>query len=331
MKTGKEQSTMLLDTIKFVRGAVSRKNFRVDLKHFRIENKRITACDGLVALSAPIDIDILVNPKASTFHKALNLCEEDVKMSVTPSGKLYIRSGALRAYIDCMEDVYSIPEPKGEVYNTPENFIKILDKLSVLISEDASRLWSQGVLIDEGYIYVTNNVIFARSKIDVPNIPTIVIPKPAVHWLIKYGEHPHYIQTDGKSSATFHYSNGKWMYTGLFADEWPHRNLLHLFDIEYNYQANPETLEADLEALCALRESDMHPVFFRDNMLMTSETPESGFSIERGFQKASLCLTMRFARQIANVSTHLDPVTNGAQPRGFYGDNIEGVVAIIKR
>ena len=94
----------MLEAIKFTRGAIAKKDFVAELTHFHIAKGRITGFNGMMALSAPIELDLDVRPKADTFAKALHACEDTVTMHVTPTGRLSIKSGRFKALIECFPD-----------------------------------------------------------------------------------------------------------------------------------------------------------------------------------------------------------------------------------
>src|ERR1700748_928221 len=108
----------LLDSLKFVKGAVSRKDQLAALTHFGIKDGRITAYNGLIALSSPIALSLDCQPKAAPFIKAIEICESmeaTPALSITKGGKLTVAAGkGFRVHIECVEEnVHLTHEPEG--------------------------------------------------------------------------------------------------------------------------------------------------------------------------------------------------------------------------
>jgi hypothetical protein len=68
----------MLDALKFVRGAIARKDLVAALSHFRISGGRIKGYNGKIALCCPLPLDLDVMPKAEPFVKAIATCEQTV-------------------------------------------------------------------------------------------------------------------------------------------------------------------------------------------------------------------------------------------------------------
>ena len=94
----------MLKELKFVSGAVAKKEFIPAITHFCIENGTVRAYNGTLALSSPIACDINCKPKAVPMVNAIARCSETITMSVTPTGKLSIKSGPFRALIECVPE-----------------------------------------------------------------------------------------------------------------------------------------------------------------------------------------------------------------------------------
>src|SRR5690606_31461165 len=106
---------LMLDALKFVQGAVARRDFVPALTHFQIRDGYIRGFNGKIALCAPIDLDLDATPKAAPFIKAIEACRDTVELSLTPNGRLAIRSGSFKAYIDCLEgEEFPNVEPEGD-------------------------------------------------------------------------------------------------------------------------------------------------------------------------------------------------------------------------
>src|SRR6185437_8847372 len=106
----------MLDALRFVASAVAKKDYILDLTHFKIKGERITGFNGIIALSSDIEVDIDTCPNATKFIAAVRACpNETVALNMTPAGKLAIKSGKFKSFIDCLQDETAMfVEPEGQ-------------------------------------------------------------------------------------------------------------------------------------------------------------------------------------------------------------------------
>ena len=96
----------MLSSLKFVQGAVAKKDFVPALNHFRIEGGRVKGYNGMIALCGPIDLDLSITPKALEFTKAIQACTDTISLHITPAGRLSIKSGRFKAFVDCLDEAF---------------------------------------------------------------------------------------------------------------------------------------------------------------------------------------------------------------------------------
>lgn len=211
----------MLAELKFVRGAVAKKDFVPALTHFRIEEGTVRSFNGTLALSTPIQLNINCTPRAEPFVKAIQNCKDTVTLTLTPNGKLSVRSGPFRALIDCIQEETPHVEPDGDKFEIDgEALLAAFKAITPFIGDDASRPWSNGVLLDGKSAYATNNICLVEYWVgsDFPfraNVPAVAIKE-----MVRIGEAPLYAQAT-ENSISFHYEGGKWIRTSLFSTEWP--------------------------------------------------------------------------------------------------------------
>lgn len=238
----------MLKELKFCMGSVAKKDFIPALTHFVIENGRVRGFNGVLALSTPIPFDIQCRPKADMLIKAIANCEDTIQLAMTPAGRLSVKSGKFKTFIDCVQEetAHALPEGALTKFDGAALFEGI-KKVAPFIGSDASRRWAQGILIRDGSLFATNNVILVQYWIGnaFPNI--INIPKPAVVEMLRINEPPLFAQI-GESSITFHYSEDRWLRTQLYStEEWP--DLSRILDKPSNQQPIQEELFKALEAV----------------------------------------------------------------------------------
>lgn len=213
----------MLKDLKFVQGAVAKKDFLPAMTHFVIENETVRAFNGSMALSAPIKLDITCRPKAVDFVRAISNCKDDAPpaLSMTPAGRLRVVSGDFKAFIECVNEETPHVLPEGErVDFDGDAMIRGLKAVAPFIGEDASRPWCNGVLMRGESMYATNNVICVQYWTGAAMPITINVPRAAIAEMLRINEAPTHAQVTS-TSITFHYSDGRWIRTQLLDVAWP--------------------------------------------------------------------------------------------------------------
>lgn len=315
----------MLSALKFVQGAVSRKDFVPELTHFRIKEGRVTGFNGKMVISSPIDLDIDCCPKAIPFVKAIEACNaETAQLHLTATGKLSIRSGTFRTHVETMPEVFSGVEPEGEFVAVDGQLLPALAQLHTFSGEDASRPWAMGVLLDGSSAFATNNVILAERWLGYHFPYRINLPRYALKEILRIKEEPTQLQVN-QNNATFHYEGGRWLRTQLNSIEWP--------DIQKMFGEMPPAShgipERFFEALTTLAPftDEAGRVFLKEGELSTVAREED--------QGTAITLPqVNYMRGIFNVDM-LRLLEGAAQTLGFeeyprpcawYGDRIRGLI-----
>lgn len=211
----------MLKTLKFIQGAVAKKDFVPVLTHVHIKDGFIQAYNGTVTLCSPIELDLECTPRAVPFIKAIQTCKDTVQMSITPTGRLSVKSKGFRTLIECSQDPFPSISLEGERLPLPgSGFIEALAALEPMIAEDASRPWARGILMDGKTANATNNIVVAQLWLDFAFPKRINLPHAAVNELIRIKDEPvEMIVTD--QHATFIYEDGRWLRSQLYEARWP--------------------------------------------------------------------------------------------------------------
>ena len=199
----------MLADLKFVAGAISRKDLVQSLSHFRIEKGTVRGFNGTIGLCSPINLDLDITPKAEQFIKAVQTCEDTIALHVTNSGKLSLKSGKFKALIECIEKE-SFPEifPQGEFVKVEPGFLATIKRLAAFISDDASRNWSRGILFKGQSAFATNNIVLAESWLGYDFPVTVNIPKTAINELLRINEEPVSLQMT-ENRISFHFEGDR--------------------------------------------------------------------------------------------------------------------------
>lgn len=211
----------MLETLQFVRGAVGQKSLEPSLKHFRIQDGLVQAYNGTLSLTSPIDCDLDVSPLADPFVRAIGLCEDTVSLHVTDTGRLAVKSGGFRAYIDATTDPFPELTPVGKDVELDGHLMEALVRLSPLMSDDASRPWARGILLAGQSAYATNNIVLAEHWLGYTMPVPMGLPAQCVNELCRIGEEPERVQSDGRQ-VTFHFSGDRRLTSAMLViEQWP--------------------------------------------------------------------------------------------------------------
>lgn len=313
----------MLEQLKFVQGAVAKRDLMPSMTHFRIENGFVRSYNGVLALCSPIDCDIDCIPKADKMVKAISHCKEIMTMSLRPNGKLEISSGPFSAFIDCVEGETHHVEPAGERVNFDgEVLLKALKTIIPFVGDDASRPWTNGVLLKGMSAFATNNVCLIEYWLGVESPVIVNIPEVAILEMLRINEPPTYAQMDN-NSITFHYTDGRWIRSQLLSTIWP--EFTKVLDVPTNPSAVDPRLFDALEALDGFTDKSGR-VYIRDNKLRTEDDElEAGagykvdnLGIEGAYQIKMLSL-------LKGIATHAD-FTRFPEPTIFFGNRLRGAI-----
>lgn len=305
----------MLQALKFVQGAVARKDIVPALTHFRIENGTVRGFNGSIALSSPIDLDLTCSPNARQFIKAIQACEETAQLHLHANGKLVVRSGKFTVYVDCTEDPFPNVKPTGTVVNLPPNFVDVVKLLDPFIAEDASRPWARGLLFRGNAAYATNNVVLVQCWLGEYALPFEVnVPQDTVTELVRIGVSPNQMMID-ENSCSFLYEDGRWLRSQVLTTQWPELEPI-LGGGEYNGAPIPDGLFRALEKLAPFTD-DTERVVLCENRVSTV-VGEAGASVEVQGVPAGPVFNLAQLRALESVAHEID-FSAYPSPCRFYG------------
>lgn len=313
----------MLEALKFVQGAVAKKNLLPALTHFCIEAGTVRGYNGILALSSPIAFNIDCKPEALPMVRAIANCKGTVQLAQTANGRLSVRSGSFRALVNCVEGETAHVEPEGEDADVNgEALLRAFTALLPFVGNDASRPWSNGILMVGHSAYATNNTIGAQVWLGEKALPKAAnIPLAAVREIVRVKQAPIRLQM-GVGNITFHYEDGRWLRTQLLSTDWP--DMDRIMDVD----ANPEPVHPQLfEAIETIKPfcDKMGRVFFREGKIITHREEGEGAQFElegwnqEGAYNADMLLSLR------DIATRID-FSPYPKPAVFYGDGLRGVI-----
>jgi len=319
----------MLDAIRFVQGSVAKKEFLPSLTHFVIENNTIRGYDGVIALCAPIALDLECKPKAEPFFKAVQACgDEGLALAMTPTGRLSVKSGKKRFLVDCYpEDNTPHAKPDGDhVHHLSDGkaFYDALETIAPFIGNDASRPWSNGVLIDGPQMYATNNIVLTNIW-HGGNFPhKVCVPAKCVKEILRVKQPPIKLQL-GTSAITFHFEDGRWIRTQLIStDGWPDIGRV----LDRHCTENPTAVDPALfDALRTIKPfvNAMSTVYMQDGVVTTTLADESGATVEVASVKHKGVFGLEMLLLLEGVAQNIDWAAYPA-PCLWFGKKLRGAI-----
>jgi hypothetical protein len=312
----------MLVSLKFCAGSVAKKDFVPELKHFHISAGRVRGFNGTMALSSPIPFDLECKPNGEQLIKAVGNCEDTIQLSLTKAGRLSVKSGVFKAFVDCIESDNQHVEPEGEIVHFDgETVFNGLKMLCPFIGSDASRPWANGILIKDNAMFATNNVMLVEYWLPTGFPLAVNLPRSAVREMLRIGEPPLFAQV-AEQSVTFHYEGDRWLRTQLYSTAWP--DLSKILSKPSAQQPINEQLFIALDAIKAFKDK-MGTVYFYDNEIRTheDELEGAGFAIEGFNTQGKYNFDMLYL--LKDVATTVD-WSGYPSPCMFQGENLRGAI-----
>jgi DNA polymerase III sliding clamp (beta) subunit (PCNA family) len=313
----------MLKSLKFVSGAINKKDYVQALSHFRIENKIVRGFSGVIGISCPIALDLDITPNAEQFTKAIQTCQDTIGMHVTKNGKLSIKSGNFKALVNCIEKE-SFPEilPDGEFITLNGGFLATIKRLAPFIGDDASRSWARGILFRGQSAFATNNIILVESWLGYKFPVTVNIPKAAIVELLRINEEPERLQVSA-NRISFHFSGDRWLCSQTYSTEWP--DLSRVLNNESNAQPMPEGMFEAVESLAPFTDQMERVFFSTEGKISTVLGDEDGASMLVEAIKFEGCYNYKHLMLLKNIAQKMD-FTLYPGPCLFFGDKIRGAL-----
>lgn len=314
----------MLNSLKFVMGAVSKKDMVPEMKHFAIRQGRVHAYNGRLALSSPIPFDLDCYPKADTLYKAIQNCEETVQMSLTAAGKLKVVSGDFKAMVPCLEKSELHSLPAGDILELDgDALLQAFKLLEPFIGDDASRPWANGILLKDGCAHATCNVVLVQYWLGLQLPHSLNIPFQAVREVLRVNEPPAQLQIE-QNSITFHFTDGRWIKSSLF-ENWP--NISPILDRITSDGLQPiDTRIFDaLKKLKPFTDKTEQVIFTAGAVSTHADENEEGGRIAlpgsemTGIHSLSMLMLLKGVATYADFSTYPNPCS-------FQGTNLRGAI-----
>jgi DNA polymerase III sliding clamp (beta) subunit (PCNA family) len=314
----------MLTELRFVMGAVAKKDFLPALTHFVIEDGTVRGYNGTIALCSPIPFDIACKPKAEPLVRAIANCTDTVSLAMTQAGRLSIKSGSFKAFIDCVDGETAHAEPEGDRLELDgAAMLAALKAVQPFIGDDASRVWTNGVLLRGQSAFATNNVSLVEFWIGSTFPVTVNLPRAAVKEIVRIDEAPIHAQI-AETSFTLHYANGRWIRTQLLPTDWPDVSRILTTEEPVSMKELDKRLFDGLDVLRPFVDK-MGRVFFESGNMVTHHGTDEGASFALDDFQVDGVYNIEILRLLDGVATHID-WSLYPRPCLFQGERLRGAL-----
>lgn len=323
----------MLERLKRVYGAVQERSLLSVLSHFYIYDGRVQATDGRMGIDAPLPelAGVTAVVPADRFLSAIGSSDEEPRV-VIEEGRIVIVSGRFRARIPIMPAEKTFPHllPNPPDWELEEPLLPILKQLRPFIADDATNIWSTGLLLTTTHAYATNNVCLvgvACSMLDGTGVSSLAIPRFAVDEILRFGMEPTQFGVS-ENCVTFHFDD-VWLRTQLIVADWPQDRIAELFKTApKKMQPIPDGLKSAVEKVLPFCKEPKFPVVIlsKDGVATEQHDHEAtvtGMSLpEMRFNANMLSLALKNAEQFIG----------GAEHRCYFkSDNMVGIVMALRQ
>lgn len=319
----------MINALKFVQGAVAKKDFVPALTHFRIQNGKVKGFNGTLGICSPIAVDLDVAPRAVQFVKAIEACTEEIALHVADNGKLCVRSGKFKTFVEC-DEVKNFPdfEPTGKIVELDKKLISALKILEPFIAEDATRPWACGILLDGESAMATNNIVFIEHWLGYRFPCRVNLPALAVRELIRIKEDPIKLQMT-EDRLVFHYKGGQWLSTQVLTTPWPDMQPLLAKITREGQEKPPVELWEALEQLLPFADEINRCFFQKGEVSTVAQSDVAGTSIKvKGMQEGGSYNTKHLIALKKTAETFA--FSKYPAPIPFFGGYTRGLVSGIR-
>lgn len=318
----------MIAALKFVQGAVAKKDFVPALTHFRIHKRKVRGFNGSLGICAPINIDLDIAPRAVDFVRAINACTEEIALHMADNGKLCVRSGKFKTFVECVPpEQFPFFEPMGQTVSVKPGLVSALKLLEPFIASNPSKPWACGILFNGECAYATNNVIFLEHWVGSRFPAPVNIPASAIRELVRIGKDPVSMLVSGER-VCFNYEKGEWLSTQLLTEPWPDVAGLLSKLAKTTYKPPEEMWEA-IEAALPFAD-EINRVFFKGNRVSTTpEDDKTGTTVKAEGVPEKGCFNGEQLLALRKLGTTFG-FEHYPQAVPFFGSKTRGLIAGIR-
>jgi hypothetical protein len=293
--------------------------------HCSLRSNQAVACDGVLAAGHRIEEAIDACPHTLTLLSALRKCKGVLSVAQLNSGRLSVKAGAFKAFIDCTPDAtLNHVEPDPIVGMADNRLRDALAALSPFIAENSPRVIMASALLRSGSALATNGMILVEYWHGLQLPPDIIVPKIFIVALCKTDKK---IKGFGCSDTTFTiwFEDDSWLRTQLYKERWPD------CDAILNRESKPVAMpEKFFEAVETVFEFvDDNRIRIRNDIVQSHNDANKGATYEVLGLVGNVIFNAKHLKSLSNVIKTIDIVGNNGVSY-FYGDNVRVALSQLK-
>lgn len=316
----------MIENIEFLQKAADKRG-PVGANHLvRIKDGFGYTFDGKIAICAPLQIDVDCNVNIDKLLASVKNCKENMSTTLTAKGKLSVKSGKFKSYLQCVENnnhVVTDPSDHGEHIGLNDlDLVKNLKKLLPFLTNPEPNSFNQGVMFGHNSVFASNNVILLQLWIGFNATSIINVPCETIKLLCSINYEPESMVID-ENAITFRYDNGLWLRSNLLKSQWPDVN--YMLPIDHNTDKIPDDFYNNLKALLPLSDN-LNRVYMTKGLMSTQPlNDENGASYESEFIKTDGVFMIDQLMKLKHVANQID-LSHYPEPCPFFGDKCRGVL-----
>jgi hypothetical protein len=315
----------LLEAVKFI--SVTQKAIGTPNEtHCSIGYGYLVAFNGVIAAGARVDTQLRACPHTLSFSAALAKCRGTVSFGLEASTnltgeRLRVTDNRFTAIIDTLElSALSTATPDDLIVNVDNSLLVALNTCCELLS-DITVLGSS--LLLRANTCVTTNRIIVLEAWHGYDLPTLTVPKEFIAAISKTGKDLDGLGF-GRRTLTVWFTDGSWLRSQLYTDEWPSR-LDHVLN-----EVAPLHVFDD-----AVSKAIAEVASFSDDMVKVTREEVLAYAEKHERAKITLDQAQRFSFSVnpklfALVEKHLGAVDIVDNTLYFMKDNARGVMKLLK-
>lgn len=319
------------EAISKVKDRVAKKDIIPLLTHYIVKSGRVFACNDIVTTSVPIEIDFDMCVRAAEFQKFLDKTDGDIKVAQLENNWLKVSCGRFRAQIPSMDPALAPTwEPsKGKPLKLPPEFKARLEALRPFVSDNATQPFASNICINDGYMYATNNIVLARSKVDL-KCDELMFNYDTLDYILSRDDDPTYLMYD-ESSLTFGWKDKTWLHQRSQAVKFPAAAFKFLDTIpKAKWKVTDDWREA-VQQLGELITGEV--VIFADKMVSSQPTAVVEVDIKspvpEGHDHTSW--NSAFVAPVLEHASHLTIYFDGGPRMSFRNEHIDGICSGMRK
>lgn len=204
-----------------IRRALSRQDIVPEFTQYLIKDGTISAYDGRMVASCPIDYDKMFLVPGREFESLLDrLPASDYDITLTDDA-VTIRSGRLHGRIRLLPPATATyPQPSGNWREPPAGLLEALQQIRPFISDNAIHAWALCVSLEFNLMRATTNVSLVEVDCFDLDGTGQLLPCWAIDYILSRKEKLESVQFYAEYAA-FRWDDGSWMRTQLIQGKFP--------------------------------------------------------------------------------------------------------------